>query len=170
MPGTMDEQLLSELDTLWQMALFLEGGDEAGAEALLAGLLGDVVREMDGRQEPAMADDLFERALLRRFFEEAPPVSTIQGDGSMVARVVGDGLSLQSLLDEVDRLPKRARAALWLVLVRRRSSDAAGVILDIDESHLRELLRYRDTFMTRVLTRTAGRTRAERARPGGATS
>ena len=48
-------------------------------------------------------------------------------------------------------VPWPARAALWLVLLRRWSyADAAG-LMEVDREMLKTLLRYRDTLMGAIL-------------------
>ena len=170
MPRTMDEQLLRELDTLWQMALFLEGGDKARAEAFLARSVAAAIAEHGDPSALLEDDDVFERILVRRFLRESPPVPEGQPTGPAVAGVASEGLDLDILLEEAGRVPRRARAVLWLVLIRRRSPHFAAAVLGMEGARLDDLLRYRDTLMARILTRTAGRVREGRPRSGGAST
>ena len=113
-------------------------------------------------------EDVFERILVRRFFRESPSLPEGGSTGSAVAGITSEALDLDVLLEEAGRMPQRVRAVLWLVLIRRRPFDVTASVLGIERARLKDLLRYRDTLMARVLTRTAGRVRERRPDAGGA--
>ncbi|MDZ7779006.1 MAG: hypothetical protein U5R14_03580 [Gemmatimonadota bacterium] len=166
MSRTLEEQISSELDTLWQAALFLTGGVEQRAEPLLLHVITLVSHEDPGALEREDGTDVLERFMLRQFFDQplrggdSPPRSTSSCEG-----VDPD---VAELLNDAGAVPDRARPALWLVLVRRRSYEEAAEVLGIEGDTLRELLGYRDVLMARVAARSGGRVPGDPE--GGSTS
>lgn len=173
MTNTLEEQISAELDALWQAALFLAGGEWEEAEWLL----GDTVTAASDDQLLMLhgdsGSDRLERFMVRRFFQGALRMSfaprTAHRDGppeKLEAEVAG-------LLRDAARVPARPRAALWLVVIRRRSYEEGASILGIDRNELRDLLEYREVLMTDVLRRSAEHAReilAPGTSSGGSTS
>ena len=133
MPRTFEELIGSELDSLLTGALFLTGGHDGTAEELLLATLREafhmyrrtVVEAKDA--ERWLEDCLAGRALvdLERVEEE-------------------NSISTEPLYRESARIPVRPRVALWLVIMRRWSYEAAAQRLNVDRKALMELLQYRE--------------------------
>jgi DNA-directed RNA polymerase specialized sigma24 family protein len=152
MSRTFEEMAGRELDSLYQGALFLSGGAPWVAEKLLVDTLTTSFRE-HGRDLP---DDSVERWLEGRLVQQflagvelGPfPVRTANEGG-----VPGpfDELEADTLFTAAGALPPWARAAVWLVLLRRWSYAKACGALEVDLVVLDDLLRYRDQLMTEIL-------------------
>ncbi|MEX2471818.1 MAG: hypothetical protein WEA34_06545 [Gemmatimonadota bacterium] len=152
MTRTIEDQVSLELDTLWQAALFLAGGEPRGAESLL---VDTVVAASEDYLRVAMMDgasDAVERLMLRRFFDHTPWLP--QGRALRGSRDVPE--DVDDLLRSAGSIPPRSRAALWLVVIRRKPYVEGADILGIDGEELRGLLEHRETLMAgshRVVTR-----------------
>jgi hypothetical protein len=155
MTNTLEEQISAELDTLWQAALFLSGGDQEEAEWLL----GDSVTAASDDQLLGLhgdnGSDRLERFMVRRFFQGVKPMAFAPGTprrGDPAEKLEAD---VAGLLRDAARVPDRARAALWLVVIRRRSYEEGASILCIDRDELRDLIEYREVLMTDMMRRSA---------------
>jgi DNA-directed RNA polymerase specialized sigma24 family protein len=166
MARTFEELAGSELDALYQGALFLSGGDRSGAERLLVEAVTLAFRERVADTEIVDARRWLEARLARAFLravQEGP--KTLPAD--TVRRISLDSdtfdlLDADALYDAAASLPPGPRVALWLVLLRRWSYADAARILGVDEEELRVLLGYRDVLLREML----GRGRDGRSRTG----
>ncbi len=160
MSQTFEELAGKEVDGLFQGALFLQAGDAAAAEDLLLWTLTKafhVFRETGGGESP---DQWLEGRLIREFLALLP-----KSDGAAQTRAV-EVTSLSQHVGSVDpgalhyaagQVPARARAALWLVVLRRWTYEEASVVLQTDTDELKDLLRFRHTLMSAVLKPRKGR-------------
>ena len=152
MSRTFEERASRELDSLYQGALFLSGGEHEAAEKLLV----DTMTASFSEYGKHMSDDAVERwlegRLVQQFLSEAEPddLPTVER-GRPGIRGPFDGLEADTLFAAADALPHWPRAAVWLVLLRRWCyADACGA-LGVDRDVLEDLLRFRDVLMTEVL-------------------
>ena len=156
MHHTFEELASREIDRLYQGALFLKAGEgEAAEDLLLATLTGafhafrnleqgtDAARWLEGRMVQGYLSAIPEADLGGTSVEgieiESPPV---------LGKVEVDPLALHRAAEGV---PPRARAALWLVVLRRWGYAEASRILGTDLNDLKDLLRYRHLLLTAVL-------------------
>lgn len=156
MTRALEEQLGTELDALWQAALFLSGGDDRRAEAMLVDTVSSASDDYSGALEWDAAPDLLEQYLVRRFFQSSPPLGARPVPGGE-RDLPAARLDVDTLLEDAGAIPPRPRAALWLVIVRRKSYAEAAEILDIEGEALQRLLQYRDAFMAQTFGRSARR-------------
>ena len=63
----------------------------------------------------------------------------------------------EALFGAAANMPPLARAAIWLVLFRRWSYDAAASVLETGVDGLKGLLRYRHVLLTALVRRPSGR-------------
>ncbi|MDT8340539.1 MAG: hypothetical protein RQ751_03420 [Longimicrobiales bacterium] len=153
MARALEELVMDELDVLYQGALFLSGGSRRSAESLI-----DETAVAAYHAGVASAGELepnpLERLLIRRF------VAVSDGSGGDAAPAVKDArrgesvgpISAEGLYRAAGAVPPLARAALWLVLIRRWSYEAAAALLGVDVEGLKRLLAYRDAFMSAVMS------------------
>ncbi len=148
MSQTLEERISRELDELYQGALFLSAGRKRRAEDLTVEAVGCATVE----ELPASAD--FPRylgaCLVRAFLArggaaavEPPPdaddLTHLPDALAASLASIGPG----ELYNASAKVPPRARATIWLVLLKRWShADAAGA-LGVERQELRDLLRYR---------------------------
>ncbi|GMR12286.1 MAG: hypothetical protein BMS9Abin29_0475 [Gemmatimonadota bacterium] len=154
MSHTFEELAGSEVDGLFQGALFLQAGDEAAAEDLLVWTLTKAFhgfRETGGGESP---DQWLEGRLVHEFLallpnsSAAPQVHT--ADLNRRLQRVGS-VDPGVLHKAAGQVPARARAALWLVVLRRWTYDEASAALHTNTEELKDLLRFRHTLMSAVL-------------------
>lgn len=143
MTRTIEDQVSLELDTLWQAALFLAGGEPRGAESLLVDTVDAASDSYLGATVVNGDEDAVERFMVRRFFEGSPWLP--RGRRRRSARNLS--ADVEALLRSAGRLPPRSRAALWLVVIRRKPYRDGADILGIDPAELRGLLEYRDALV-----------------------
>lgn len=155
MSWTLEEQVGAELDTLWQAALFLEGGRETRAEALLSRAVAAAADDVLGVDMDSGHADLVERFMVRRFFEDAGTSWAPGSDPDRRSASAPSGLNVATLLREAGEVPEGPRAALWLVLVRRRSYEESAAILGIERAELAKLLTYRELLLARLAGRAS---------------
>lgn len=159
MSETFEELAGREVDGLFQGALFLRAGDERAAEDLLLWTLTrafHAFREQGGGERP---DRWLEGRLVHEFLAlprspggaRAAPAEPTNRAGE-VAPVDPDALYRAAA-----EVPPRARAALWLVVLRRWTYEAAAGSLRTSIGELKDLLRYRHTLMSAVLKPRNGR-------------
>ncbi|MBI4408572.1 MAG: hypothetical protein HY561_02610 [Gemmatimonadetes bacterium] len=156
LPITYEELVAAEISGLYQGGLWLSAGDEGAAEDLV---LATVVRGLGPFAALPAAHDparWLEGRLAREFADR-------HGSGAQ-ARVAAAPTSLspaalerlraidaQALHRAAALLPPAARAALWLVVLRRwRYADAAAA-LGIDVEELKRLLSYRQALLVALL-------------------
>ena len=161
MAHTFEELATGELDGLYQGALFLTAGDERRAESLLVEALGrsfrafsasdsleDIRRWLEGKLVATYIARNIGRA---RGTEPAP------WPGDRVDPRVFDQLDAQGLHAAAAAVPWAARAALWLVLLRRWPYDDASLAMGVERQDLKDLLRHRHTLMGAILGGKGGR-------------
>ena len=73
------------------------------------------------------------------------------------------GLDAPGLHTAAGAVPWAARAALWLVLLRRWRYADASTVMGVDEEVLKDLLGYRHTLMGAILGGLSGKAEAPRA-------
>lgn len=169
MSRTFEELATREIDGLYQGALFLTAGDEEHAEDLLL----DTVRGSFSRFRTTQSVEdigrLLEGQLVSTFMEthprdvraaglEGPPARLAAGSHDAFA-----GLDASRLYVAAASVPWAARAALWLVLLRRWAYADASHVMGVDERVLKDLLRYRHTLMGVILGRASHEVGARRA-------
>jgi DNA-directed RNA polymerase specialized sigma24 family protein len=155
MVQTFEELAGSELDALYQGALFLSGGDRRGAERLLVEAVTLAFQEHVPDSDIGDARRWLEARLARAFLRavrEGPKVLPAE----TVRRIqldpgTFDLLDSDALFDAAAHLPPGPRAALWLVLLRRWGYSEAAEVLGIDEETMRVFLGYRDVLMREML-------------------
>ena len=147
---TFEELVGRELDGLYQGALFLCAGDRRGAEELLVDTLTAAFAEHAAAGELGDAEGWLDARLTRSYLSRAG-----QGVPSRRRRAAArpapvpsafDDMGAAELFTAAGALPPEPRAALWLVLFKRWSYDAAAQALTVDRDSLVELLRYRDAL------------------------
>lgn len=159
-----EELAARELDGLYAGALFLTAGDAGAAERLLTSTLVDAAsvyfgpmaardpcRWLDGRliteflaTQPRLADGLRAPAPLLASTPPAPRGWLPHMDTPAFCRLA-------------EALPPVARAAVWLVALRRWHYDDAATMVGVTRDELVELLRYRDVLLAALVTPTAHR-------------
>lgn len=165
MSKTFEEMASRELDSLYQGALFLSGGDARFAERLLVDTMTNSFREHGkGLVEDSIATWM-EAQLVRQFLNgvDAGPRLLRRASEPAVAGAF-EGLEADTLFAAATSLPFWPRAAVWLVLLRRWSYADACDALDVDRDILDDLLRYRDVLMTEVLRGSRRRNGTDGAR------
>ena len=160
MSQTFEELAGKEVDGLFQGALFLQAGDEAAAEHLLLWTLTrafHVFRETGGGESP---DQWLEGRLIHEFLALLPTGDAVAGVGAAELRRPSQhvgSVEPGALHDAAGRVPARARAALWLVVLRRWTYEEASVALHTNTDELKDLLQFRHTLMSAVLKPRSGR-------------
>lgn len=165
MTRTLEEQISAELDTLWQAALFLAGGRREEAEWLLEDTVTAASDDRFATLQVGDGPDRLERFMVRRFFQGPARLSPVPGTAGRDGPVEQLDADVETLFSDAGRVPDRPRAALWLVVIRRRSYDDGASILGIDRDELRDLLEYREVLVADVVRQSA-ETIAEILGPG----
>jgi hypothetical protein len=157
MSRTFEEMAGRELDSLYQGALFLSGGEPWVAEKLLVDALTTSFREHGKGLPDGSVERWLEGRLVQQFLVgvELGP-SPVGAGGERGVRGPFDGLEADTLFAAAGALPPWARAAVWLVLLRRWSYGEACEALAVDLGVLEDLLRYRDQLMTEILRPSRG--------------
>lgn len=151
MPKALEELVMEELDVLYQGALFLSAGDRRGADDLLHDTATAAYRagaRSGGLKGPQPLERLMIRRYRERISEEARPLS---GPKQLRPSRREATVTPEALFRAAGAVPSDARAALWLVVIRRWSYDDAAGALQIDREGLKDLLAYRDAFMSEAL-------------------
>jgi DNA-directed RNA polymerase specialized sigma24 family protein len=159
MHRTFEELASQEIDRLYQGALFLRAGEEQAAEELLLSTLtasfhvfrtvaddADPAQWLEGRMVQAYLAAIPGPDMKDAFSEAAQTPASFSMRGVDVDPLV--------LCKAASSVPPRARAALWLVLLRRWSYADASQVLDADPQDLRSLLGYRHSLLTAVMSGT----------------
>ncbi len=162
MHRTFEELAGHEIDGLYQGALFLKAGETAAAEDLVLWTLTGAIPSFRQGLSPADATRWLEGRLVRAFLAGAPPMDS--EDGPVVeADAVRSPISGEVAIDPgalfmaAERVPPRARAALWLVIFRRWRYDDASRVLETDPASLKDFLRYRHILLTAIMRGSSDR-------------
>lgn len=152
MPRTFEEMASRELDSLYQGALFLTGGDPLLAETLLVNTLTGSFAAYGRQRSREAAERWLEGRLVQQFLSQRKPdaVRTGQRHRRSLRRAF-DELDADTLFSAAEALPSWPRAAIWLVLLRRWSYAEACTAMGVEREVLEDLLRFRDVLMTEIL-------------------
>lgn len=164
MPAILEDLAARELDDLYQAALFLSAGHRDEAQDLVLETMTRAVDSFRGLAGDVDASRWLHALLVRQFLRgssssasgrarRTTPRSTI----AVASPSAFDTPEAAALCYAAGAVPPRARAALWLVALRRwRYGDAAEAMrTSIDE--LRELLLHRDAFAAEAMRQAGGR-------------
>ena len=165
MSRTFEEMASRELDSLYQGALFLSGGEPRVAERLLVDTMTSSFREHARGSAGDSIQPWLEARLVQQFLggvDQGPAPLRRPGDRSL--HVAFEELGADTLFAAAASLPFWPRAAVWLVLLRRWSYADACDALNVDRDVLDDLLRYRDVLMTEVLRASRRQTGTDGAR------
>jgi DNA-directed RNA polymerase specialized sigma24 family protein len=158
MSRSFEELAGGELDSLYQGALFLTGGDSHGTERLLVETL---TQAFGAFSSPEWTDDetdteWLEARLVQTFMgpdREQPLPHLPEGRKRVeLGEMIFPSLGTDVLFAAAASVPPLARAALWLVLLRRRSYADAMEVMTIDSQTLASLLSYRDLLLRESLS------------------
>jgi DNA-directed RNA polymerase specialized sigma24 family protein len=172
MSQTFEELATNEIDGLYQGALFLAAGDEVEAEQLLIETLG---RSFSRFHAGDATDDIrrwLEGKMVSTFMEShsRDVTPTHHGPGAVRLQASHESafasLDAQGLHSAAAEVPWAARAALWLVLLRRWKYDDASDAMGIGRPILKNLLEYRHTLVGAIL---GGRRRRDRGQHAAGT-
>lgn len=158
MTRTFEELAGGELDALYQGALFLAAGRRGVAEELLVDAVSVAFRDHAWENAIEDMERWLEGRLVRSFVRRAavgPPPAPVRGR-SRPTTMVANTMTAQGLFHAARIVPARPRAAIWLVLLRRWSYRDAAEALGVTRQQLRELLRYRDAWMSEVMRSAQG--------------
>ena len=148
---TFEEHVAGSLDALYQGALFLAGGDRSSAERLLVDSMTHAFRQRTSPDDPRPVERQLEAGLVRGFVARldgpADELPRAQTRTSRAEPAVLRHARPDRLFAAVSAVPEWARAALWLVLLRRWSYADAASTLGVDKAVLTELLRYRERLL-----------------------
>jgi DNA-directed RNA polymerase specialized sigma24 family protein len=158
MSRSFEELAGSELDSLYQGALFLTGGDSHETERLLVETLTQAFGAFSSPEWTDSESDTgwLEARLVQTFMsphkEEPTPHLPDGPKGVGLGELIVPSLGTDVLFAAAASLPRLARAALWLVLLRRRSYADAMEVMAIDSHSLASLLSYRDLLLRETLS------------------
>jgi DNA-directed RNA polymerase specialized sigma24 family protein len=143
MTQTLEENVLSSIDVLYQGAHFLTGGDRHEAERLLEDTVLAAYHEAV-RSGTATDERGLSMLMARTFMAQVPdtPEDAPARPSSSPVDLTADGI-----FEAAARVGPKSRVALWLVLIRRWSYAEAGAALRMEKSTLRGLLGERHGFM-----------------------
>jgi len=163
MTESLEELANREIDDLYRQALFLHGGEEDRAEALLLGALAEAFSSVRAGRGGDSARRALQERLVIRFLDEEEEIEAEETririergwrgpfNGLRVEMEGGHPGDARGLCRAARALPKRARAAIWLVLFGRWPFEEAARILEGDVEELQDLLRYRHTLLAELL-------------------
>ena len=160
MARTFEELAGSEMDALYQGALFLSGGDRDDAEKLVVDAVMLAFDEHAADIGPQQTRRWFEARLVRSFLEhfvlgrETLEPRPDQGRRPSLDADTFDSLEATDLFQAAGTIPPGPRAALWLVLLRRWSYEAAARVLRVEPEQLPLLLGHRDVLMRELMRRS----------------
>lgn len=151
MGRTFEELATTEVDALYQGALFLCGGDPGAAEKLVVETVTLAFRDYAGEAETADVQRWFEERLVRSFLrtarEDGSGGSAPNPATTGISPSAFDALAPEALFAAAGRLPDRPRATLWLVLLKRWSYDDAAEVLGTGPKEIARHLAWRDALM-----------------------
>lgn len=156
MHRTFEELASQEIDSLYHGALFLKAGEGEAAEDLLLSTLTSAFHAFRTVEKGTDVARWLEGRMVRAYLST---VTEGDSDGASIEEVELPSPQLMRTV-EVDpfalhkaarRIPPRARAALWLVLLRRWRYSEASRVLETDPDDLKDLLGYRHLLLTAVL-------------------
>ncbi len=163
MRETLEEFSGRHIDGLYHGALFLNGGEELSAEDLVLWTLTGAFQEFRQLEEGSATERWIERKLVEVFLARTVPGDDESTDGvgssadGAVTRGPSSGameIDPEALFGAAAKMPPLARAAIWLVVVRRWSYGEASSVLGTDVEGLKDLLRYRQVLVTALVRRT----------------
>jgi DNA-directed RNA polymerase specialized sigma24 family protein len=163
MSQSFEELAGSQLDSLYQAALFLTGGDANETERLLVETLTHAFGEFSSHEQAGIEDGTrwLEVRLIQTFIgpdeEEPLPQLPDSTERPELGEMTLPPLESDVLFTAAASIPRLARAALWLVLLRRRSYGDAMEVMAIDSRSLASLLAYRDLLLRETLLRSKKR-------------
>lgn len=154
-PQTFEEVATTEVDHLYRGALFLSGGDEDAAEALLLWTLTRAFHAYRSAQEVGDAARWLEGRLVGEFISASNAAGldaneAWPGSQEPPTRRVGK-VDSRALAFAAGRVPFRARAALWLVVLRRWKYEDVARTLGVSGDDVKNLLKYRDALVGAAL-------------------
>jgi DNA-directed RNA polymerase specialized sigma24 family protein len=168
MHETFEEFVGRYLDDLYRGALFLNGGEASRAEDLVLWTVTgafQAFRRIDGGATERWLDrKLVEAFLVRAGWDPTDPGSLEAFSGDVPA--TPDLTDTASGVLEIDpealfrsavKLPHVARAAIWLVLLRRWRYEEACDVLKTDVAGLKALLQGRHVLLTAVMRKSGDR-------------
>lgn len=163
MNQTFEELAAQQIDGLYQGALFLKGGEDGPAGDLLLWTLTGAFHAFRDIQEGRDPARWLEGRMVQTFLSSLPAADASDG-ASVASRGTGPppvtgtvGVDPHALHEAAGRLPPRARAALWLVALRRWQYAEASAVMDTDLERLKDLLQYRHMLMTAIIRGDEGR-------------
>lgn len=164
MTRTFEESAGSEMDALYQGALFLSGGDPTRAEGLVVDAItlafDEHAADIDVRQTRRWLEARLIRAYLREVTISATAEAPAPLDRRGIEPEAFDELGPEELFAAAATLPPGPRAALWLVLLRRWSHSDAARAMKIDAASVERLLGYQDVLMRELIGRSRTRRRS----------
>lgn len=152
---TFEELATAEVDHLYQGALFLSGGDEDAAEGLLLWTLTRSFHAYRSAQKLVDPARWLEGRLVDEFLSasRAAGLDADQawpGSQERPMRPVR-GVDSRALAFAAGRVPFRARAVLWLVVLRRWKYEDVAHTLGVSGDDVKNLLKYRDALVGAAL-------------------
>ena len=155
MAQTFEELTASELDALYQGALFLSGGISTEAERLLVEAVTLAFREhipeSAAEESRRWLESRLARAFLRNLRDGPTVLPSATADRTSLNQGTFDGLTAEVLHDAASLIPPRPSAAIWLALLRRWGHAEAARIIDVDVGDMTVLLGYRDSLLQELL-------------------
>ena len=155
MSRAFEEVASEELDALYQGALFLSGGDPGGAEQLLVDAMTLAFKEHTQESDPGSVERWLEarlvRTLLRQVTDDPKPRPHASVPRVALDSGTFDGVGPQALFEAAAAVPTWARAALWLVVLRRWSYQDAATVMGVDRDSIPGLLGYRDVLIKEMI-------------------
>ena len=157
MGRTFEEVASSEMDSLYQGALFLCGGDTDAAECLVVDTVMLAFREHAADADAEQTRRWLETRLVRSYLRNGrgqssggPRPTTARGAGG--DRTCFDEIGPERLFQAAESVPPLPRSALWLVLMRRWRRFDASTALGVDADEMDDMLGYRDVLMGELLS------------------
>jgi len=167
-PQTFEEFAGQYIDGLYHGALFLNGGVAPPAEDLVLWTLTGAFQDFRQIGEGTALEAWIEGRLVEVFLArsarstddgstDALPADTSRADVPWSQEASSGAVEIdgEALLRAGEKLPPRARAAIWLVLFRRWSYGEASRVLETDVEGLKGLLQYRQVLLTAVVSKSA---------------
>ena len=156
MHRTFEELASQEIDRLYQGALFLQAAEEQDAEDLLLSTLTSAFHAFRKVEQGTDAARWLEGRMVKAYLSaihEGGPYDASGREVEMHRPLSAGAVQVDplALFKATRGVPPQARAALWLVLLRRWKYTEASAVLDIALDDLKDLLRYRHLLMTAVL-------------------